>query len=222
MNYKFVDIGTCFYATSIDDFGTDVNTIYIEPIKEFLDALPGSNKIKRECSAISNIDGATEINVYFTDDKLKHASENGKLKYFSHNDRERMRNDGSFPNFIRNILPGCAISYLSEKSTKNNLPIYKKTINTITWKTLIKKYNISSIEYLRIDAEGHEDVILSELFDVLKNNIITVKEIQFEYEKNNIFKINNKIKLLIKKYYNELSYKIKWSNKDNDLILWKE
>ena len=100
------------------------------------------------------------------------------------------------------------------------------SIELISFKELIKQYDIKRIDYLKIDCEGGEfDILTTENLDFIKNN---VKHIAVEFhigafedgpEKFNIFKETflsqfdkNKIKFLNSEDY-EKTYNIDWTKR---------
>jgi len=221
MKYKFVDIGTCFYATSIDDFGLHVDGILVEPIKKFLDTIPNSPTIKKECSAISDNNGLGLIYTYFSPEQLAQT----KLEYFTEEQRRQMIKDKTFASFLADMLPSAGISSLKTRDKWinpefqiNPPPCYEYPINYITLTSLIEKYNISEIEYLRIDCEGHEPKILKQVYEQLKSNNLAVREIQFERDKKDTFSINSDLNLITSDIIS-LGYSKSISKKDSDVIL---
>lgn len=219
MNYKFVDIGTCFYATSIDEFGLNVNGLLVEPITKFLNTIPSSPTIYKENSAISNFDGVTDINIYFTKEDL----ENANLEYFSATKREELRRKKKFADFIKNMLPAAAISAI--KARDNWITTKPPTatpyqINCITFDTLIKKYDIEYIEFLRIDTEGHEPIVLEQIYNSISSNKIVIDNIQYERDRHNLFGVNEELDIISKQFV-ELGYSVSRSQKDGDIILSK-
>ena len=75
-----------------------------------------------------------------------------------------------------------------ENFTRNKIgsELYDKIVKIdkvpkISWKKLIKDYNVGSIDYLKIDTEGHEHIILKQYFELCKENpSLYAKKIKFE------------------------------------------
>ena len=58
-------------------------------------------------------------------------------------------------------------------------------VKTISWKTLISEYKIRSIDYLKIDTEGHDHIILKSYFEECKKNPkLYANKILFEYNES--------------------------------------
>jgi hypothetical protein len=65
----------------------------------------------------------------------------------------------------------------------------------LTWNSIVNIYDIKEVEYLKIDTEGHDCVIINNILD---SNILLPKKILFE---NNILSDKN--------YVNETLEKLK-------------
>ena len=142
-----IEIGTSDFRTAAGQ----KDGIFIEPIKEYFDALP---KCKKENVAISNVEG---------------------IAYFYHIPSSVIKELG-LPNWIR----GC-----------NSINEPHKTILKMGWgehvvcdevpvlriKTILDKYSVSEIDFLKIDTEGHDAVILNDFLDTSK---ILPKKIQLD------------------------------------------
>lgn len=168
MKYKFVDIGCCFFETSVDEFGLDVDGLLVEPIKEACDVLPYSDKVKIVNVAISDYNGTGELTV----------PEDMKIERYIPRE-EMLGKYDQFPN--AGIIGG---STLQEPLTFNYHNIKQKKIECkiISFYDLCEQYNITEIDYLRIDTEGHEPVILKQVLDMMQNNKLTINcELAFEY-----------------------------------------
>jgi FkbM family methyltransferase len=147
MKVEIVEIGT-------SDFRTEAGKkkgLFVEPIKEYYDRLP---KCLKENVAVSNNEGSVDI-YYIPSEKIKSLG---------------------LPDWLR----GC-----------NSINEPHKTIVDMGWlghleidsvpvvriKTLFDKHNITDIELLKIDTEGHDCVILNDFLDTCT---IRPKVIQFE------------------------------------------
>jgi len=62
--------------------------------------------------------------------------------------------------------------------------ICKSEVDTITFENLIQEYNITQVNYLKIDTEGHDCVILNDVLDMSKRDgRIYAPNIRFETNK---------------------------------------
>lgn len=173
MKYKFVDIGCSFFDTSVDDYGLDVNGLLVEPIAEHARALPTSATVKVECSAITEVDGTMSMNC-LVNENAKYLSKQLILDAFANNDNDSLIKQAKCGEFWKN-----GSSTLLEK---NKIPhewvnLYQsRTITTLTLKSLFEKYDVTEIDVLKIDVEGYEPVILTQLLNLLKENKIKINE----------------------------------------------
>ena len=177
-----VEIGTSDFKTSA---GVR-DGLFIEPVKYYFDRLP---KCRKENIAISNYEG--EIDVYYmTEDDI---------------------NKHDLPNWIR----GCnkigephpsTIAILNEKKLDSDL-IRKHTVEVKRIKSVLDKYHIKKINFLKIDTEGHDCIILNDFFDTVD---ILPRIIQFE---NNSLSDINQIKHITDRIIKR-GYEMKYSKGD--------
>jgi hypothetical protein len=147
MNYKFVEIGCCDFNTQCDTLCDDSYGLCVDPIKYYLDNLPIKTNLLKENAAISN---KKEIV------KLYYIPENIIYQY-------------NLPFWLKgcNRIESIHPTVVKELSARN-LPmdlISIEEIKTQTYSDLISKYNCLNIDYLKIDTEGHEPIIIDSLYD---------------------------------------------------------
>ena len=114
--------------------------------------------------------------------------------------------------------PGSPINSLEKKTIKNKSNFSLKKVKTFTLNSILKDYNIKSIDYFNLDVEGHElDVLKNFDIKLYKPNIVSVEFIDYqmkelEFKNNNIDRV---IESDIYKYFisNEY-YFINWSHAD--------
>lgn len=176
MKYDFIEIGTSDFRTLIET--NDGVGLSIEPIKFYLDNLPNKSNVTKVNVGISNYNGEAKI-FYITPDNIK--------KY-------------NLPNWVR----GCNSINSPHPTVKKLLgDKYDDIINIdlikiINWETLIDEYNITEINTLKIDTEGHDAVILRDYYNnCLKNKGLLAKTIIFE---NNELSDIKSINVLIKDF----------------------
>jgi FkbM family methyltransferase len=186
MKYKFIDIGCSFFMVSSDKFGTNVDGIFVEPIKEFLDILPKSNTIIKENFAIGDYCKEVEFNFY--------VPKNIKLRYYNTKELSRMmekykkEDDFHFihEHSIIGAITGSGGSSLFERTDESiikNKFIDKKIIKVkmITLYELFKRNDVREIDYIKIDVEGNEEIILLQLLKMMRENFVRInKAIEFE------------------------------------------
>lgn len=159
MKYEIIEIGTSDFR--IDSLDSNGQCMLIEPVKFYLDRIPNKLNITKVNAAISNVDGITDI--FYTN-----------LDYITKH---------KLPNWLR----GCnsiltkhptVVQYCKDHSINESDLIIKEQIKTIRLDTLFKMFDIEHIDYLKIDTEGHDCVILTSLFNI--KNRPTINKIKFE------------------------------------------
>lgn len=169
MRYEFVDIGTSFFCASVDDYGLDVNGLLVEPIKEYLAALPSSSTVKKANYAVSD---SNRKDVMFSRATI------GQVRYVSKTELDKIRatNQNVYDIGIR----GC--SSLGDHHPQGGMTAQTTTCDVITFTKLCELYDITEIGQLKIDTEGHEHKILPQVLDLIRSGQLTVTErIIFEY-----------------------------------------
>lgn len=160
MRYDFIEIGTSDFDTLLESSQCEIG-ISIEPLKFYLDNLPDKdNVIKLNC-AIS--DRNDVVDVYWIDPS----------------DIETY----NLPGWLRgcNSIKEPHPSAIKELKDRNIEYLYKKTqCKCLTWETIVNVYDIKYVNYLKIDTEGHDYIIINNILD---SNTVLPKKILFE---NNI------------------------------------
>lgn len=174
MKYDFIEIGTSDFDTLIQTCKNE-RGLSIEPLKFYQDRLPNKPNVKKINSAISDEVGEMPI-FYIHENDIKkyklpdwirgcnsvgtlHQSLDGKVKW------------------VDDILKRCLKPFnLQVKDI-----VRKEMVSVINWETLVKNENISSIDVLKIDTEGHDIIILNDyLKNCVNNTNLYAKKIQFE------------------------------------------
>ena len=161
-HFKFVEIGTSDFDTEIEKASdTDVG-LSVEPLKMFLDRLPDKRNCKKVNVAIS--DQADTMSMYYVDPKdvRKH-----ELPYWI---------VGS--NSLGNPHP-FVLKLLQEKNLES---LIKTTpVQVITFGMLMEEQGIASIDYLKVDTEGHDPTVLRSMIEYCdRNPEVYPLRIQFE------------------------------------------
>lgn len=147
-----IEIGTSDFRTQAGQ----VDGIFIEPVKYYFDRLPDCNKIN---CAISNYEG--EIHIYYlTDEEI--------TRY-------------NLPKWVRgcnsvgNPHPSVK-TILTERCIPHDI-IRCDRVPVRRIKSVIEEYSVTHIDFLKIDTEGHDCVILGDFLDTV---YILPEKIQFE------------------------------------------
>ena len=181
-----IEIGTSDFNTNAGK----VDGIFIEPVKFYYDRLPDC---KKENVAISNVEG--ELDMFsLTEPQIK---------------------EYKLPNWIR----GCSslakmhptmAKELKKRGLSQDIVNVDK-VPVVRIKSIIEKYGLEEIDYLKVDTEGHDCVIINDLLDTVD---IKPKKIKFE---NNVLSAKADVKLLVERLKHD--YDIKYLKNDIECYL---
>tara|TARA_R110002153_G_scaffold260653_2_gene420764 strand:- start:2291 stop:2896 length:606 start_codon:yes stop_codon:yes gene_type:complete len=149
MKYNFIEIGTSDFRTLIQTCDDETKGLSIEPLQYYLNRLPNKKNVTKVNYAISNKEDLIDI-YYVSSDNIKKF----KLPMW-------VRGCNSINN------PHPSIKKLLKEQHDNVISIQK--VKCITWGTLINEFNVSSIDFLKIDTEGHDHIILEEYYNLCIN-----------------------------------------------------
>ncbi len=157
MKLDYLEIGTSDFHTEVEQ--NDGIGISIDPLQIYLDRLPNKDNNIKVCCAIGDYIGKT------------------KVFYIHPNDIEKY----DLPFWIR----GCnsivnphtlAVEILKERKLEH---IYRyEECDIITWHKLLSDYDITEIDFLKIDTEGYDLVIIEQILSSDKN--VLPKKLTFE------------------------------------------
>ena len=148
IHYDFIEIGTAYFDTEIQKHNGRIG-LSVDLIQEYLDRLPDVPNVTKVCCAIS--DKFDEYTVY----------------------------KPNFPSHFPEWLSGCVsvltphkhiINYCHQTGIPYEDYMTTRVVKAIPVSELIKKYNVGTVEYLKIDTEGHDTVILNQWLDCCQNN----------------------------------------------------
>jgi hypothetical protein len=187
MKFKFIEIGTSDWSTEAHrrfHSNKPFTGLSIEPLSIYLKRLPEETGFyfKEQC-AISNSESTKQIYYIHPDtvDKL-----NG------HQNWKGCNSIGDYhPLHIK-------------VSQHHNIPleelVTKEPIQVKKFETIIKKYNVEAIDFLKIDTEGYDTFILEDFLNYIQTSQqfnLLPKKIKFESNKLNDYdRITNIFKIL--------------------------
>ena len=162
MKYDFIEIGTSDFDTEIQNCDDDKIGLSIEPLIHYLDNLPNKKNVTKVNAAVSNYNGFVDI--YYLNEEI--------IKKFDLPDYVKGQN--SIGNPHPEILHWFVRGLTNEDISKKNVPV-------INFETIIKKYNVESLELLKVDTEGHDCIIMEDYLGyVFNNHNLLAKKIIFE------------------------------------------
>jgi Methyltransferase FkbM domain len=165
MRFDFVDIGTCDFNTSAEEVLKDdrAKVLLVEPLKFYLDNLLVHDNILKSNVAIGDQRGTAAV-FYLEEQTIVEHNLPDWLKGCSTLGR---------PHWL-------AIDNLNQKGLSHDL-IKQQQINIVTFKDLCDVFDIQSIGKLTIDTEGHDHLILPDVYEKVISGF-DIKTIIFEYQ----------------------------------------
>ena len=183
MHYNFIEIGTSDFRTLIQSCADSDVGLSIEPIREYLDKLPNKKNIRKVNCAMSNVVGEVDIYYIKPEDIISHG----------------------FGNWVRGCnsinVPHPTLARKFKEKYFDVVDVRK--VRVLNWAELIRRFDVESVDFVKIDTEGHDSVILADYYDncVGKEGLLA-KVILFEY--NRLTDVKS-MDLIINKFY-DLGY----------------
>jgi len=157
MKYDFIEIGTSDFDTLIQSTQGKIG-LTIEPLLFYLENLPKNPSVIKVNCAITDHDGQIDI-FYLEPTDIENYDLPGWLRGC---------------NSINEPHPSTMIE-LRNRGIEHLMKSH--TCECLSWKTLVNRYDIESIELLKIDTEGHDCVIIN---SILNDKSVLPKKIHFE------------------------------------------
>lgn len=144
MKYNFVEIGTCDYHTLLEGANSNEIGLSVEPIKTYLDRLPDKPNV-------------TKVNVAIS-------SENKMVDLFWVEPSNQDKFNLGFTKGWGTIIKPHRGHSEAEMMLSTGM-LSKHQVEAITWSTLVQRYDIESVDYVKIDAEGHDCIIVNSILE---------------------------------------------------------
>ena len=155
----FVEVGTCDFDTCERLIKNDWSGIVIEPVKYYYNKLPKYPNIKYENIAIGDKKGESEIHFI-------------NPEYIKNKDEKWLKGISSLKSETG------PLSIKSNVKYKHFQNILKENVETDTLQNICDKYNVTNIDYLKIDTERHDLIVLKSL----NLDKVNVKMIKIEHK----------------------------------------
>lgn len=192
MKYDFVEIGTSNFDTLLQTATASTRGISIEPIQSYLDALPAPPGVLKLKCAVSASNRFETLEVYYVPEHL--VREHGLPDWL------RGCNSVGDYHFQHHALD---IRHLVERDQVECVPIGH----------IFERYEITELDYLKIDTEGSDCAIMLHLHDYLKDCNMRPRRILFE---SNELASPAQVQLVISKFQ-QLGYSLIRSDYDTVL-----
>lgn len=185
MKYDFVEIGTSNFDTLIENATDETIGISVEPISHYLNQLPDKPNVKKLNYAISDGEELEIARVYYVPENII----------------ERM----NLPHWLK----GCNTindfhfqhSNLNVKKYVDSFPVINMPI-----KMLFKMYEITELDYLKIDTEGYDVYLLDSLFEYLQAVPKSSYPKEILFESNELSDAEKVLNIIVK--YQSLGYEL--------------
>lgn len=147
MKYDFVEIGTSNFDTLIETAPDTARGLSIEPIQYYLDALPNHPGVQKIKCAVSRTNRAETLSVYYVP--------------------EHVIQQQGLPDWLR----GCnsvGDYHLQHHVLNVTDLVVCDQVDCVPIGDLFEQYQITELDYLKIDTEGSDCDILLHLFEYLR------------------------------------------------------
>jgi len=149
---NFLEIGTCDFDTEIEKANDSTCGISVEPLKFYLDKLPNKQNCKKINCAISDTPGKTKIYYADTDVVIKYS-----LPWWLKGCSSMDPNWKPFTEFVDIVVPRDELIREIEVEVK-------------TFEQIVTDNEIESIDFFKVDTEGHDHVIVRSYLEYCKKN----------------------------------------------------
>lgn len=194
MKYDFVEIGTSNFDTLIEGANENTRGISVEPIQWYLDSLPSPAGVLKLKCAISRTNRPETLEVYYVPEHLVR----------QHNLPDWLRGCNSVGDYHlqHHVLD---VKHLVQRDQVECLPIGQ----------LFDRYDVTELDYLKIDTEGNDCDIMLHLFEYLRHKSSTMYPKRILFESNELAR-PAQVQLVISKFI-ELGYRLVRSDYDTVL-----
>lgn len=198
--FDFIEIGTSDFDTEIQKSSNNTIGLSVEPMSYYLNRLPDKQLCTKVNVAISNY--------------------NGKIKLYSV--APDIISKYNLPHWVR----GCntvgkyhnlVLDVLKQKGLNKDELYTIDDVEVIDVSTLVKRYNITGCNYLKIDTEGHDCVILNNWLDCVEKNNEHLLPNKIMFESNTLSNNDDVLKVISR--FRKFGYKIIYANYDTLLTL---
>lgn len=196
----FVEVGTCDFETLIQNASDVTFGLSIEGIKSFLDKLPDKPNVKKIHRIVSDHEGEAKI-----------FSVRSDLLY-------RLPEWVRGSNSIHEPHP-IVLRWLKQNGLPTDI-FESHVVQQSTLFNILMEYDVDSIDFLKIDAEGHDEVILKRFLKDInthhKQNLLP-RKMQFECnELHTTESVSGMIEIL-----NTYNYHVVKKNNYDVMLEWK-
>ena len=164
MHYDFIEIGTADFHTEIEKANPNTRGLSVEPVLYYLNKLPPKPLVHKVLAAISDQDGWADC--YYLPESMidKHFPGQWELK-------------GN--NAINTYHPQ-ALHHVQAAGLNPEEIFAHVRVPKFSFQTLADMYQVTSLDLLKTDTEGHDCIIMSSYITWTQRTGYFAKEIIFE------------------------------------------
>lgn len=149
-HFDFIEIGTSDFNTLIQKAGPDTVGLSVEPLIDYLSRLPEKPHVTKVNAAVSDKSG--HMDIYYVPDEVR--KEYGLPSWMKGTNKI----GAPHPTVMR---------YLAKHGLPASLMKHRR-IPVLSVTGLFRRYRVGSVDYLKIDTEGHDAVILGAYLDMVE------------------------------------------------------
>ncbi len=161
--FDFVEIGTSNFDTLIQRANDSHRGVSVEPLSYYLNQLPNRKNVLKLNKGISN-KSATRKFFYIPEDLILEFKMPSWLKGCN-----------SIDSYHPTALKICKGLRLNPEEV-----FLVDEVEVITPLQLIDECHVETIDFLKIDTEGHDLIITNEFIDLIKSKRVVINKIKFE------------------------------------------
>jgi FkbM family methyltransferase len=197
-HFDFIEIGTSDFNTLIQRATDTTVGLSVEPLSDYLNRLPSKKRVKKVNAAVSNRSG--HLDIYYVPDEI------------------RIRNN--LPSWMKGTNKIGAphptvVKYLAKHGLPANLMHHVK-VPVLSVASLFRRYHVGSLDFLKVDTEGHDSVILEAYINLINiHPRLKAKKIQFE---SNALTSKEAVKKITEQLI-DLGYRIETRRQDTIAVL---
>lgn len=196
MKYDFMEIGTSNFDTLIETATDTTQGISIEAIKYYLDCLPDRPGVKKVNCAVSRSNQKEMLQVFYVP--------------------ESVIAERNLPDWLR----GCnsvGDYHLQHRKLGITDLVVKKHVPCIPIGEIFEQYDVTELDYLKIDTEGSDAEIMLHLYEYLITQPANKKPHRILFESNELNPAH--LVELVKTKFVEIGYRVVKSDTDTVLEL---
>jgi FkbM family methyltransferase len=164
-HYDFIEIGTSDFNTLIQKAGPETVGLSVEPMTDYLERLPDKPRVRKVNAAVSVRSGFLDL--YYVPDAV--------------------RKEHGLPSWMKGTNKiGAPHPTVERYLAKHGLPatlMRRRRVPVLSVERLFREYRVGSVDYLKIDTEGHDAVILGAYLDMVERRP-TLKAGRILFESN--------------------------------------